>query len=85
MILFDFICVFLEVRLLADAELAEDVLEDVGGGDFTGDGAEGGEGGAEVFGNEVGGGAGGESGLYCEQTLMCSYERFIVTHIGNQN
>lgn len=42
--------------LFSYAEILEDVLQDVGVGDLAGDGAEGGEGGAEVFGQEVGGG-----------------------------
>ena len=45
------------MQLFPDAESGEDFTEDFVGGDFAGDGAEGGEGGAEVFGKQVGGDA----------------------------
>ena len=46
----------------SDAELAEYVAEDFVGGDLTGDGAEVVEGFAEVLGDKVGRGAGGDAG-----------------------
>ena len=39
--------------LLADAELCEDAVEEVGGGGFAGDFAEDVQGGAQVYGDEV--------------------------------
>ena len=49
----------LEVMLLfADAEVGEDVGEDLVGGEMAGDGAEGDGGGAEVLGDEVSGSVG---------------------------
>ena len=47
--------------LLSDAELLKNILQDVRVGDGAGDGAEGVEGEAEVFGDEVGGGSGCQS------------------------
>ena len=42
--------------LLSDAKLTEDASQDFVGGDFTEDGTQFADGGAEVFGKEVGGG-----------------------------
>ena len=41
--------------LLSDAEVGEDVAEDFVGSEFSGDGAEVGEGGAQVLGDEFSG------------------------------
>lgn len=47
--------------LFPDAKPSEDFAEDVVGGDFAEDGAEGGGGGAEVFREEIGGEGGAEA------------------------
>ena len=44
-----------DIGLFSNAEPSENFAEDFVGGDFTGDGAEVGEGGAEVFCQKVGG------------------------------
>ena len=51
-------------NLLSDAMILEDVVKDFVGGEevFSEDGVDGGEGAAEVFGDEVGGEAGAHGG-----------------------
>ena len=51
--------------LLSDAKLTEDASQDFVGGDFTEDGTKFADSGAEVFSEEVGGGAGVEAGADC--------------------
>ncbi len=51
--------------LLSYAELTKDASEDLVGGDFAENGTQFADGGTEVFGDEVGGGAGIEAGADC--------------------
>ena len=73
--------------LLADAMLPEYILQhafrvdEVGAEDLV----EGGDGAAEVFGDEVGGGAGGEGEAGICEGIGGLAEGFVVTDIGNKS
>ena len=72
--------------LFADAMLPEYILQhafrvdEVGAEDLV----EGGDGAAEVFGDEVGGGAGGEGEAGVSEGIGSLTEGFVVTDIGNK-
>ena len=68
-----------------DAELGEDLAEDFVGGDLAGDGAEGGEGGAEVLRQEVGGAAGVEAVGDGGEGRGCLAKRRGVTRVRHQS
>ena len=77
----------MNIRLLfSDAELGEDLAEDFVGGDLAGDGAEGGEGGAEVLRQEVGGDAAveavGDGDFLNEESLRDNLELFWHTPVN---
>ena len=70
-----------KVILLADAEFGEDGVEDVVGGDVSGDFAEVVDNGADVLRNKVGGEVVAKSRTGVLQCLVCRGQCLIVAHI----
>ncbi len=73
----------LTARLLADAEVGEDVVEEGVGGDGAGDGAEVVEGLADVLGDEVGGDAVLDGVDGAAEGVGAVGEGFVVAAVGH--
>jgi len=74
------------VCLLSDAEVSEDVVEGVLGGDAaTEDGVEGGDDGTEIFGHEVAGEVILEALDDKADVLECLVEHLLVADVGDED
>ena len=70
--------------LLPNTKLPEDIPEHLVGGDFAGDGAEMVKDFAEILGDEVGRGVGGEAGADEGEGARCSAQSVVVAGVCNQ-
>lgn len=70
---------------LADAELTKDAVEEVSGSGLAGDFAQGIQGGAQVYGDEVQRQGGGKGGLGGGKLLACAAQRVLVAGAGDED